>query len=110
MNQNEHDIQGKLRILKHAEAIDSAVRTRRYFGGCRRFMLLAAEAMIPVLMDLGGPAPVLIDENVDHNEIAQLVVNWKFRMAGQFCSAPSRFLVHSSKYEGFVESITAKVA
>ena len=73
-------------------------------------MLLAAEAMIPVLMDLGGPAPVLIDENVDHNEIAQLVVNWKFRMAGQFCSAPSRFLVHSSKYEGFVESITAKVA
>ena len=76
----------------------------------RRLMLLAAEAMKPVLMELGGHAPVLIDENVDHDEIAQLAVNWKFRMAGQFCSAPSRFLVHRSKYEQFVESLAEKVS
>lgn len=76
----------------------------------RRLMLLAAEAMKPVLMELGGHAPLIVDENVDHDEIAQLAVNWKFRMAGQFCSAPSRFLIHRSKYEGFVESIAAKVS
>ena len=74
----------------------------------KRLMLLAAEAMKPVLMELGGHAPVLVDENVDHDEIAQLAVNWKFRMAGQFCSAPSRFLIHRSKYEQFVESLAAK--
>ena len=60
---------------------------------------LAAETMKPVLMELGGHAPVLIDEDVNHDEVAQLATNWKFRMAGQFCSAPSRFLVHRSVYE-----------
>ena len=74
----------------------------------RRLMLLAAEAMKPVLMELGGHAPVLVDENVDHDEVAQLAVNWKFRMAGQFCSAPSRFLIHRSKYDLFVQSLAAK--
>jgi succinate-semialdehyde dehydrogenase/glutarate-semialdehyde dehydrogenase len=69
---------------------------------------LAAETMKPVLMELGGHAPVLIDEGVDHDEVAQLATNWKFRMAGQFCSAPSRFLVHRSLYEKFVQSLASK--
>jgi succinate-semialdehyde dehydrogenase/glutarate-semialdehyde dehydrogenase len=68
---------------------------------------LAAETMKPVLMELGGHAPVLIDEDVDASEVARLATNWKFRMAGQFCSAPSRFLVHDSVYESFVESLAA---
>ena len=69
---------------------------------------LAAETMKPVLMELGGHAPVLIDEDVNPDEVAQLATNWKFRMAGQFCSAPSRFLVHHSVYESFVESLASK--
>jgi succinate-semialdehyde dehydrogenase/glutarate-semialdehyde dehydrogenase len=63
-----------------------------------------------VLMELGGHAPVLIDEDVNHDEVAQLAANWKFRMAGQFCSAPSRFLVHRSVYESFVESLASKAS
>lgn len=69
---------------------------------------LAAETMTPVLMELGGHAPVLIDEGTDPDQIAQLAVNWKYRMAGQFCSAPSRFLVHRSVYGAFVDSLAAK--
>jgi succinate-semialdehyde dehydrogenase/glutarate-semialdehyde dehydrogenase len=64
--------------------------------------------MKPVLMELGGHAPVLIDEDVDHDQVAQLATNWKFRMAGQFCSAPSRFLVHRSLYDKFVQSLASK--
>ncbi|MFV0385031.1 NAD-dependent succinate-semialdehyde dehydrogenase [Paracoccus sp. (in: a-proteobacteria)] len=71
---------------------------------------LAAETMTPVLMELGGHAPVLIDENTNPDEIAQLAVNWKFRMAGQFCSAPSRFLVHRAVYADFVDSLAAKAS
>lgn len=71
---------------------------------------LAAETMKPVLMELGGHAPVLVDENVDTDAIAQLAVNWKYRMAGQFCSAPSRFLVHRSVYSDFVESLASKAS
>ena len=76
----------------------------------RRLMVLAAEAMKPTLMELGGHAPVIIDENVNHDEIAQLAINWKYRMAGQFCSAPSRYLIHRSKYHEFVESLASKAA
>ena len=71
---------------------------------------LAVETMKPVLMELGGHAPVLVDENTNADEIAQLAVNWKFRMAGQFCSAPSRFLIHRSRYDDFVGSLTEKAA
>ncbi|CDM63069.1 MULTISPECIES: NAD-dependent succinate-semialdehyde dehydrogenase [Rhizobium] len=71
---------------------------------------LAVETMKPVLMELGGHAPVLIDENTNADEIAQLAVNWKFRMAGQFCSAPSRFLIHRSRYDDFVGSLTEKAS
>lgn len=76
----------------------------------RRLMILAAEAMKPTLMELGGHAPVIVDENVNHDEIAQLAINWKYRMAGQFCSAPSRYLIHQSKYDAFVESLATKVS
>lgn len=74
----------------------------------KRLTRLAAETMTPVLMELGGHAPVLIDEGIDPDEVAKLAVAWKYRMAGQFCSAPSRFLVHRSVYEPFVESLAAK--
>lgn len=69
---------------------------------------LAAETMKPVLMELGGHAPVLIDQDVDPDEVAKLAAAWKFRMAGQFCSAPSRFLVHRSVYGAFVESLSRR--
>jgi hypothetical protein len=35
MNQKEHDIQRKLRMLKHAQENGNAVRTCRYFGVVR---------------------------------------------------------------------------
>lgn len=67
---------------------------------------LAVETMKPVLMELGGHAPVLIDENVDPAEVARLAAHWKFRMAGQFCSAASRFLIHERVYDDFVAALT----
>lgn len=66
---------------------------------------LAVETMKPVLMELGGHAPVLIDKGVDPAGVAKLAANWKFRMAGQFCSAASRFLVHRSVYAEFVDAL-----
>lgn len=66
---------------------------------------LAVETMKPVLMELGGHAPVLIDDGVNPAEVAKLAANWKFRMAGQFCSAASRFLVHKNVYHEFVAAL-----
>ena len=69
---------------------------------------LAVETMKPVLMELGGHAPVLIDDGVDPVAVAKLAANWKFRMAGQFCSAASRFLIHKNVYGAFVDALVAE--
>lgn len=69
---------------------------------------LAVETMKPVLMELGGHAPVLIDEGVNPAEVAKLAANWKYRMAGQFCSAASRFLIHKSVYSDFVAALSVE--
>src|SRR3954451_11824299 len=76
----------------------------------KHLMRLAAETITPVLMELGGHAPVLIDRDVNPTEVARLASQWKYRMAGQFCSAPSRYLVHETIYEEFVERLAAEAA
>jgi succinate-semialdehyde dehydrogenase / glutarate-semialdehyde dehydrogenase len=65
---------------------------------------LAGAAMKPVLMELGGHAPVLIGEDVDAANVGRLAANAKMRMAGQICASPSRFIVHERIYEEFVSS------
>ncbi|MQR00091.1 NAD-dependent succinate-semialdehyde dehydrogenase [Glaciimonas soli] len=70
---------------------------------------LAAAAMKPVLMELGGHAPVLIGADVDAAALGRLAGNAKMRLAGQFCASPTRFIVHKKSYAAFVEAF-AKVA
>jgi len=69
---------------------------------------LAAEGMKPVLMELGGNAAVLIDSDVTPAKVAELATEAKFRLAGQYCTAPSRFLVHRSVYRDFVDEFAAR--
>ena len=63
---------------------------------------LAGAAMKPVLMELGGHAPVIICEDVDVAHVGRLAAAAKFRMAGQICASPSRFIVHEPVYRDFV--------
>jgi succinate-semialdehyde dehydrogenase/glutarate-semialdehyde dehydrogenase len=71
---------------------------------------LAADGVKPVLMELGGHAPVLIDEEVDSANVARLATMAKFRMAGQICASPSRFLVHRKVYDRFVSSFAEEAS
>ena len=68
---------------------------------------LAAAAMKPVLMELGGHAPVLVCEGVDGAKIGRQAALAKMRLSGQICASPSRFIVHSSLYAAFVEGFAA---
>lgn len=63
---------------------------------------LAGAAMKPVLMELGGHAPVLIGEGVDAAAVARLACDAKMRMAGQICASPTRFIAHRGVYDAFV--------
>jgi len=64
---------------------------------------LAAANMKPTIMELGGHAPVIVCSDADPVKVAQLGATAKFRMAGQICVSPTRFIVHESIRERFVE-------
>lgn len=73
-------------------------------------MKLAAEGMKRTTMELGGHAPVIICDDVDLEQVLDMCVAQKFRGCGQVCVSPTRFLVHASIHEAFVQGFAQRVA
>ena len=73
----------------------------------RHLTTLASEHMTPVLMELGGHAPVIVCEDVDVDKAAVLGATRKYRSAGQVCTSPTRFFVHESIFDRFRDSFVA---
>lgn len=65
---------------------------------------LAARAMKPVLMELGGNAPVIVCDSVDATAVGQAAVAAKSIASGQICASASRFIVHEAVYDTFIEA------
>jgi len=68
---------------------------------------LAADGMKPTTMELGGHAPVIVFEDADLDLAVRMSATSKFRNAGQICIAPTRFYVHESLHDAFVEKFAA---
>ena len=64
---------------------------------------MSAANMKPCTMELGGHAPAVVFDDVDAETVATQLANYKFRNAGQVCICPSRFYVHRTVYERFVD-------
>lgn len=62
---------------------------------------LASEHLIQSTLELGGHAPVIVDETVDIEQVVQAIGEYKFECAGQSCNAPSRIYVHESIFQEF---------
>ncbi|MDE0652583.1 MAG: NAD-dependent succinate-semialdehyde dehydrogenase [bacterium] len=71
---------------------------------------LAAEHMTPVLMELGGHAPVIVCEDTDVKAAAVSSAVRKMRNAGQVCTSPTRFFVHETVFEEFLDVFTERAA
>jgi succinate-semialdehyde dehydrogenase / glutarate-semialdehyde dehydrogenase len=69
---------------------------------------MAARHMKPVLMELGGHAPVIVCEDVDPVSSAITSAIRKFRNAGQVCTSPTRFYVQESLYDKFTKAFAEK--
>lgn len=69
----------------------------------KQLAALAGLHMKRITMELGGHAPAVIFEDADLDTAAKVLGANKFRNAGQVCVAPTRFLIHKSVYEPFVE-------
>jgi succinate-semialdehyde dehydrogenase/glutarate-semialdehyde dehydrogenase len=71
---------------------------------------MAGRCMKPVIMELGGHAPVIVCDDVDPVATATMCVAGKSRNAGQVCVSPTRFFVHEAIYERFAQSFSEKAA
>jgi aldehyde dehydrogenase (NAD+) len=71
---------------------------------------LAAENVVPVVMELGGKSPNIVFADADLDLAAQGVSTAIFQNAGQTCSAGSRLLVERSAHGAFVERLAARAA
>ncbi|MBS7699948.1 MULTISPECIES: NAD-dependent succinate-semialdehyde dehydrogenase [unclassified Chelatococcus] len=71
---------------------------------------LAAKAghyLKPMILELGGHAPVIVCGDADPIVTAQISAGAKFRNAGQICISPTRFYVHGDIHDRFVDSFVA---
>lgn len=71
---------------------------------------MAARHMKPVLMELGGHAPVVVCDDVDPVEAAVTCAVRKMRNAGQVCTSPTRFYVHELIYKPFAQAFAERAA
>ena len=77
-------------------------------GVGQELLTKAAARITPASMELGGHAPVLVFPDADLEGAASACVRAKYRNAGQVCAAPSRFYVHKSVGEEFIEAFVSR--
>lgn len=62
----------------------------------RKVMKAAAENLTPVILELGGKSPCIVDSSANLKLAAKRIVWGKFINAGQTCIAPDFLVVHKS--------------
>jgi len=65
----------------------------------------AAANLTPVILELGGKSPVIVDETANLHLSARRIASGKFINAGQTCIAPDYLLVHSKVKDAFVAEL-----
>jgi succinate-semialdehyde dehydrogenase/glutarate-semialdehyde dehydrogenase len=96
------------RLISHA-----SIRLVTFTGSVpvgKQLAALAGAHMKPAIMELGGHGPVIVCGDAPPVETARASVQIKARNAGQVCVAPTRFFVHASIYDAFVEEAAARAA
>lgn len=67
----------------------------------------AAQHLTPVVLELGGKSPAIVDKTADISLAAKRIVWGKFLNAGQTCVAPDYVMVHEDVADHFVAELTA---
>ena len=80
-----------------------------FFTGSTRVgkivMRAAAENLTPVILELGGKSPCIVDENANIDIAAKRIIWGKTINAGQTCIAPDYLLVHENIKEELIEKM-----
>ncbi|MBR5863122.1 MAG: aldehyde dehydrogenase [Alistipes sp.] len=75
----------------------------------KRVMEAAAKHLTPVILELGGKSPCIVDKGANIPLTAQRLAWGKTLNAGQTCIAPDYLLIHSSLQEEFIREFAAAV-
>lgn len=70
----------------------------------------AAQNLTPVILELGGKSPVIIDRGADLTQAAEAIISGKLMNAGQTCVAPDYVLVPREIQDQFIEKLRTAAA
>ena len=99
-------------VIQGNRDVNTALLAERYdvifFTGSpplgRTVMSAAAKNLTPVILELGGKSPCIVDKDADIEIAARRIVWGKGLNAGQTCIAPDYLLLHESVKERFIEA------
>lgn len=75
----------------------------------RTVMAAAAKNLTPVVLELGGKSPCIIDKTADIATAAKRIAWGKTLNSGQTCIAPDYILIHENVKEAFVKAFSKEV-
>ena len=75
----------------------------------RKVMTAAAKNLTPVVLELGGKSPCIIDKTADIKVAAKRIAWGKTLNSGQTCIAPDYILIHKDVKEAFVKAFAEEV-
>lgn len=70
----------------------------------KKVMAAAAEHLTPVILELGGKSPCIIDRTADINVAAKRIAWGKTLNSGQTCIAPDYIIIHKDVKDEFVRA------
>ncbi len=100
-------------VAQATALLDQRFDVIMYTGGpavARAVMAKAARHLTPVLLELGGKNPVIVDASADLDLAASAIVRGRFVNCGQMCIAPEYVLVEASVEEALLERLRAATA
>ncbi len=71
----------------------------------RHIYKIAAEHFKPILLELGGKSPCIVDQTANITNAAKRIASGKFINAGQTCIAPDYLIIHESIKEKLMDEI-----
>lgn len=90
------------------QRFDKIFYTGNGFVG-RIVMKAAAEHLTPVVLELGGKSPVIVDESVDLDVACKRIIWGKFSNDGQTCVAPDYILAHKNVEQKLLNKLKSTI-
>jgi succinate-semialdehyde dehydrogenase/glutarate-semialdehyde dehydrogenase len=102
-------VPGKADAIAETLLSDARVRALSFTGSTevgKRLMVLAAEHVTRLGLELGGHAPVLVFDDADLDLAVAGALASKYRNAGQTCICANRVYVQAGIHDRFIEALT----